>query len=179
MAVIGMVKGLRLMAALVATGGLVAGCGGGTEPLEIRVDEIRSAVLGDGDNRFLAVSVTLENRGNRAAHLFYNGVRLVPEGADPVGYGEFIRDLGPVAAGDAGEQEMQEALAAREFDGDWVRMTARNERGVEPGEAVRERFGFRLDAPAGWASLELRYHDDASDRFVRVQRPVRIGPPGE
>ncbi|AGA34392.1 hypothetical protein TVNIR_2754 [Thioalkalivibrio nitratireducens DSM 14787] len=170
---------IRLLArALLLAGVLLVGCGQGDGPLELEVDAVEEVFVGEGStDGLLAVTVTLENRGPRAVHVFYNGIRLVPEGADPTGYGEFIRDLGPLVAQDpvpAEHAELRVTLDALGFDRAWARATVRNERAIEPGESVRERFGFRVDGPTGWGTLELRYHDDATDRFERMQRPVRV-----
>ncbi|AHF00235.1 hypothetical protein [Thioalkalivibrio paradoxus] len=164
--------------ALLLAVALLGGCGQGDGSLGLEVDAVEEVFVGEGITEgLLAVTVTLENHGTRAVHVFYNGIRLVPEGGDPRGYGEFIRDLGPLAAQDpvpAEHAELRAALDTLGFDRAWVRATVRNERAIEPGESVRERFGFRVDGPTGWGTLELRYHDDATDRFERIQRPVRV-----
>ena len=158
--------------------GLLGGCGQGADPLDLRVQEVREIHTGTGTAQgLLAVAVTMENRGSHAVHVFFNGIRLVPEGGDPSGYGEFIRDLGPVVSADHppdGQNELREALVALGFDRAWALATTRNERAIEPGQTVRELIGFKVDGPVGWGTLELRYHDDATDRFERVQRPVRV-----
>lgn len=162
---------------------VLAGCGQGDDPLALRVEAVQEVFLGEEDtDGLLAVTVTMENRGTRAVHVFFNGIRLVPEGQDPTGYGEFIRDFSPLVEEDPTPTEHTELRGMLEtlgFDRAWVRATSRNELAIEPGESVRERFGFRVDGPTGWGTLEVRYHDDATDRFQRMQQPVRVAADGE
>lgn len=162
----------------VLASGLLGGCRQGADPLDLRVEAVREMRIGtSGTPGLLALSVTLENRGTHPVHVFFNGIRLVPEGGDPTGYGEFIRDFGPLVATDDppdGQAALREALDALGFDRAWVLATTRNERAIEPGQTIRELIGFKVEGPVGWGTLELRYHDDATDRFERAQRPVRV-----
>ncbi|WP_018649413.1 MULTISPECIES: hypothetical protein [Thioalkalivibrio] len=169
---------------MVMAGASLAGCGQGGDPLDVQVETAREVFLGEGEGEgdgLLFVTVTLENHGTRAVHVLLNGVRLIPEGRDPSGYGSFIRHVSPVVEDSGASPEHTNLRATLEelgFDRAWLRAVSRNELAIEPGESVRERFGFRVDGPTGWGTLELRYHDDATDQFQRIRRPVRVSAEG-
>lgn len=160
--------------------GQLAGCGDpgpltitGVEAKALRADE-----WGSGST----VSVVLEfrNRGAEAVHLGYDSVLAAAPDGEQTSLRAFRKLLNDASRLAQSPQEFERRLAPLARIGVDKRVLEdirRDELEIAPGQRLEKTFPFRFARAPTSVSVELRYHDNATDRFFRTATDVKVNAP--
>lgn len=163
------------IAALLA--GQVASCGN-PEPLSAKSVGAKALQPGEWDSgTVVAVMVELENRGPEPVHLSYESAIAAAADGAKTSVRAFRKRHQEVSRSARSPQDLEQGLAALARIGIDKRVLDElqaNQVEILPGRRVGKILPFLFaEAPTRMA-IELRYHDDATDRIFRSTLDVRV-----
>lgn len=161
----------------------MAGCAP-PEPLQVDIEDAALVLPGHTapDGTVIRVAVRLVNQGEAATHVFTDLLQIVGKSGSRGTVRELLERyrLQLAQAGSDAQRRSVESAFARQGVGPEVRRAlAPPQIEVLPGQDSRHVLPFLLKGTAVDADYEMdmAYHDDASDRIVRLRLPVRIHEP--
>jgi hypothetical protein len=149
-----------------------SGCGGKSEPLAMNVFRT-TAAMSDNGKAVVVIEVELENRGQEPVHLSYDSVQVVTAEGERSSMRALRHALkaGSVAPD---QEELLEALQKLSIDQRQLRDLVQDAIEIAPGTKVIRTFPFSLEKSPQRMTLELTYHDVATDEVLHVRREVRL-----
>lgn len=153
------------------------GCGS-SDPLVMQV--AKTAVLKPakaGEAPLVSLVVELENRGKMAVHVEYDKIQVLTDADERQALRAFrqeIRRMEQEAPTPAAWEAMIKPLAPLGVDRLVVEDLKQHVIEIIPGERVQKVFPFRLSRVPARLTLDVEYHDVATDKMLHVRREVVV-----
>lgn len=167
------------MRALLIAGFLVwlTGCAP-VEPLSLKPGSARALNPGEwGQGSVIAVAVDLENKGDDAIHVFYNALHVVGADGQRASLRAFREQVRKLEAELPAPAERVAALKPLErvgVDTAVLEDIKRDSVEIPAGGKVKKVFAFVLSQAPGRLTLDVMYHDAATDKMFRASAPVEV-----
>lgn len=169
--------GSFLAASLFLMALMVSGCSSGEGPLEIKVYRTYiAAQVQDATPAVMSVEVELENRGKEAIHLDYGSVQLITLEGERQSLRVFLQALKQrkKGASSSDQEALFRVLEKVGVDQQQLQALAEDVVEIPPGHRIKRIFPFSLHTKTTQGTLELRYHDMASDRVFHLRKKIYL-----
>lgn len=164
----------------------VAACTKPVAPLTMQVIDSAALAAGEwGATPVLIVTVTFTNRGDAPLHVLHDTVAVTAaDGArgELRAFRDAFRRLAVTAASPQALQHALQPLARAGLDRGALEALRADVTEVLPGATLRRTLPVVLAAQTGSMTLQLRYHDDATDQMLTASarfaaHPAAAGQP--
>ena len=169
-------RALHAVAALAFAAALTA-CGN-PEPLVMHVGEARQLKPGEwGNGVVVSVAVEFENRGREAAHVDYDSVVARGTDGEQASVRAFRRLVLDATRKARSREELERRFAALARIGidervlNDVKLPAIE---ILPGQRIAKNLPFSFAREPGSITIELRYHDNDTDRIFKIGADARV-----